>query len=185
MCNCLKVTHMLSLFFQSFKKTGRPCSPCWEMKRKGRHGPQTTATRKKQSESHIKQLAARSPAEVAAFGKKIAASWAAKSTAEVAEIGKKIGKKKAANWAAKSPAEVAEIGKNISASLLKVRKKLSEIHRKKLSEIQIKRLNQARWELREELSKLAGNTYEKSNVVLSDVRKMFDGLKASHKNRLE
>jgi hypothetical protein len=126
---------MLSLFFQSFKKTGRPCSPCWEMKRKGRHGPQTTATRKKQSESHIKQLAAR------------------------------------------SPAEVAEIGKNISASLLKVRKKLSEI--------QIKRLNQARWELREELSKLAGKTYEKSNVVLSDVRKMFDGLKASHKNRLE
>ena len=154
MCNCLKVTHMLSLFFQSFKKTGRPCSPCWEMKRKGRHGPQTTATRKKQSESHIKQLAARSPAEVAAFGKKIAASWAAKSTAEVAEIGKKI-----------------------SASLLKVRKKLSES--------QIKRLNQARWELREELSKLAGKTYEKSNVVLSDVRKMFDGLKASHKNRLE
>ena len=131
MCNCLKVTHMLSLFFQSFKKTGRPCSPCWKMKRKGRHGPHTTATRKK-----------------------IAASWAAKSTAEVAEIGKKI-----------------------SASLLKVRKKLSES--------QIKRLNQARWELREELSKLAGNTYEKSNVVLSDVRKMFDGLKASHKNRLE
>ena len=113
------------------------------MKRKGCHGPQTTAIRKKQSESHIKK------------------------------------------WAAKSPAEVAEIGKNISASLLKVRKKLSEIHRKKLSEIQIKRLNQARWELREELSKLAGNTYEKSNVVLSDVRKMFDGLKASHKNRLE
>ena len=81
-----------------------------------------------------------------------------------------IRKKIAASWAAKSPAEVAAIRKKIAASL---------------SESQINRLNQARWELREELSKLAGKTYEKSNVVLSDVRKMFDGLKASHKNRLE
>jgi len=132
------------------------------MKRKGRHGPQTTAIRKKQSESHIKKWAAKSPAEVAEIGKKLAASWAAKSPAEVAAFRKKL----AAIWAAKSPAEVAAF-------------------RKKLSESQIKRLNQARWELREELSKLAGKTYEKSNVVLSDVRKMFDGLKASHKNRLE
>ncbi len=140
MRNCLhaKVTHMLSLFFQSFKTTGRPCSPCWKMKRKGRHGV-TTASKKK-----------------------LAASWAARSSAEVAEFKKKL----AASWAARSPAEVAEF-------------------KRKLSEIQIKRLNQARWELREEQSKLTGKTYEKSNVVLLGVRQMFDGLKASHKNRLE
>lgn len=120
----------------------------------------------KSKEKQKASMEARTTEQVAAATEKWKASWNARTLEQVAATRKKQKASQKASWSARTPEQV-------------------DATRKKKSDLQIKKSNLEKWKHRQELSALYGNTYEESNVLLSNVREMFDRLETPHKNRLE